>query len=222
MPLEDVRLASKRLGGSINTAFITAAAEAAGRYHRVSGAPIDEMRASMAISTRTKDTKEANAFTLARMLVPTGEIGIGERFKHIQESTDVARAASGQVSLDALAGITAALPTSLLVRIARQQTETVDFSTSNVRGSAVPLFLAGARVDANYPIGPTAGTAFNLTCLSYGGSLDMGLNIDVAAVERPALLRTLMEESFDELVHAGQSPAKAKTPTKKKTAKKVS
>ena len=112
------------------------------------------------------------------------------------------------MSLNALAGVTAALPTSLLVRIARQQTETVDFSTSNVRGSAVPLFLAGARVDANYPIGPTVGTAFNLTCLSYGGSLDMGLNIDVAAVEHPVLLRNLMEESFDELVQRGSSPRK--------------
>jgi len=115
-----------------------------------------------------------------------------------------------------------ALPTSLLVRIARQQTETVDFSTSNVRGSAVPLYLAGARVDENYPIGPTAGTAFNLTCLSYGGSLDMGLNIDVAAVDQPVLLRNLMEESFDDLVRASQPPAKTKTATKKKPTKKVS
>ena len=222
VPLEDVRLASKALGGSINTAFITAAAEAAGRYHRANGAPIEEMRASMAIRTRTKATKEANAFTLARMLVPTSDIGISERFKHIQEATDTARAASGQASLNALAGVTAALPTSLLVRIARQQTETVDFSTSNVRGSAVPLYLAGARVDENYPIGPTAGTAFNLTCLSYGGSLDMGLNIDVAAVDQPVLLRNLMEESFDDLMRAGQPPAKAKSATKKKPTKKVS
>ena len=108
------------------------------------------------------------------------------------------------------------------MRIARQQTETIDFSTSNVRGSAVPLYLAGARVDENYPIGPTAGTAFNLTCLSYGGSLDMGLNIDVAAVEDPGLLRNMMEEAFDELVSAAQPPAKAKSATKKKPTKKVS
>ena len=50
----------------------------------------------------------------------------------------------------------------------------------------------------------------------------MGLNIDVAAVEQPALLRNLMEESFGELVGAAQPPAKAKSPTKKKTAKKIS
>jgi WS/DGAT/MGAT family acyltransferase len=227
VPLEDVRQASKALGGSINTAFVTAAAEAAGRYHRVNSAPVDELRASMAISTRTKETKESNAFTLARMLVPTNEMGIGERFKRIQEAADTVRAASGQASLNALAGVTAALPTSLLVRIARQQTETVDLATSNVRGSAVPLFLAGARVDANYPIGPTGGTAFNLTCLSYSGSLDVGLNIDSAAVEQPELLRDLMEESFAELVAAGQPPRtttskKAAATKAKKTEKKVS
>ena len=207
-PFDDVKAAATTLGGSINTAFITAATEAAGRYHRAKGAPVDELRASMAISTRTKQTRESNAFTLARMLVPTGDMGLGERFKRIQEATDAARSASGQASLDALAGVTAALPTSLLVRIARQQTQTVDLATSNVRGSPVPLFLAGARVDENYPIGPTGGTAFNLTLLSYAGSLDMGLNIDAAAVEDPVLLRTLMEESFDELVVCGSASAR--------------
>ena len=34
-------------------------------------------------------------------------------------------------------------------------------------------------------MGPLAGVAFNLTLLSYNGSLDMGLNIDAAAVAEP-------------------------------------
>ncbi len=204
VPFDDVKTAAKELGGSINTAFITAATEAAGRYHVAQGAPIEELRASMAISTRTRATTEANAFTLARMLVPAGEMSIEERFKRIQEATDTARSESGQASLNALAGVTAALPTSLLVRIARQQTETVDFGTSNVRASPVHLYLAGSRVEANYPIGPTGGTAFNLTLLSYAGSLDMGLNIDAAAVAYPGMLRNLMVESFEDLVKRGR------------------
>lgn len=222
VPFDDVKQASKDLGGSINTAFITAATEAAGRYHQSNGAPIDELRASMAISTRTRETTESNAFTLARMLVPAGEMSVHERFKRIQEATDSARAGSGQASLNALAGITAALPTSLLVRIARQQTETVDFATSNVRGSPVHLYLAGARVEANYPLGPTGGTAFNLTLLSYAGSLDMGLNIDTAAVEHPVMLRNLMAESFEDLVKGARPAAAKKAASKpaKKAAKK--
>ena len=45
--------AAKRLGGTLNTAFLTAAADAAGRYHTERGQPVDELRASMAVSTRT-------------------------------------------------------------------------------------------------------------------------------------------------------------------------
>ena len=40
------------------------------------GAPVEQLRASMAISTRTKESG-ANAFTLARLLVPTGEMDDG-------------------------------------------------------------------------------------------------------------------------------------------------
>ena len=40
-------------------------------------------------------------------------------------------------------------------------------------------------------MGPTAGTAFNATVLSYKDRLDIGLNIDTAAIDDPELLRDL-------------------------------
>ena len=104
---------------------------------------------------------------------------------------------------ESFAGLANVLPTSVLVRFARQQVETVDFATSNVRGAPFDLFVGGAKIVANYPMGPTGGTPFNLTLLSSGGWLDMGLNIDVAAVDDPELLRRSFEESFAELIAAG-------------------
>ena len=80
------------------------------------------------------------------------------------------------------------------------QAQTVDFATSNVRGAPMPLFLAGAQVEANHPVGPLVGVAFNLTLLSYNHSLDMGVNIDVDAVTDPALLRRCLEGAFDDLL----------------------
>jgi cytochrome P450 len=47
------------------------------------------------------------------------------------------------------------------------------------------LYLAGARILANYPIGPRTGCALNVTLLSYCDELHMGLNIDPAAVTDP-------------------------------------
>jgi diacylglycerol O-acyltransferase len=55
-PFGETRAAAKRLGGTLNTAFLTAAAEAAGRYHRRARAPVEQLRASMAISTRTESS----------------------------------------------------------------------------------------------------------------------------------------------------------------------
>ncbi len=198
-PFGPTREAAKRLGGTLNTAFLTAAADAAGRYHREMGSPVDELRSSMAISTRTEQSG-ANAFSLARMLVPTGDVTIGERFQRIQSAAHDARDTGSSGSVDALAAVAATLPTSVITRLARQQAQTVDFATSNVRGAPVPLYLAGAQLLENYPVGPLLGVAFNLTLLSYNHSLDMGVNIDTEAVSDPELLRRCLERAFKDLL----------------------
>ena len=194
----DMRAASKALGGTLNTAFVTAAAHAAGKYHRALGAPVESLRASMAISTRTDDSG-SNAFTLARMLVPTSDMPLPERFSAVHEILQSARSQSTSGSLDAIATMSTLLPTSVITRLARAQSETVDFATSNVRGAGIPLYVAGSKLLENYPIGPLGGVAFNLTLMSYMGSMDVGINIDEAAVESPALLRDTLMESFAEL-----------------------
>lgn len=201
-PFRATKEAAKRLGGTVNTAFLAAATEAAARYHRELGAPVDTLRATMAMSTRTTES-EANAFSIARLMVPTEDMPIAERFKAIQVLADEARSGgAGGASLQALAAVAAALPTSLVTRLARQQSQTVDFATSNVRGSPVPMYVCGAQLLHNYPMGPLAGVAFNLTLLSYLGSLDMGLNVDSAAVEEPRLLAQLIEQAFKDLHRA--------------------
>ncbi len=200
-PFRATKDAAKRLGGTLNTAFLTAAADAASAYHIEMGAPTESLRASMAISTRTEQSG-ANAFSLARLLVPTGEMPIDERFRAIQEATDVAREASKAAGLDTLATVTAALPTSVITRLARQQGQTIDFATSNVKGSPFAMYIAGAQLTEIYPIGPLGGVAFNLTLMSYLGSLDMALNVDTAAVDDPELLRTCLERAFTSLAKA--------------------
>ncbi len=200
-PFEDTKAAAKRLGGTLNTAFLTAAAHAAGRYHDQLDQPVELLRASMAISTRT-EASGANAFSLARMLVPTEPMPIAQRFAAVQAATEAARTSAAGASLDALASIGATLPTSVATRLARQQAQTVDFATSNVRGAPMALFLAGAMVMENYPVGPLAGVAFNLTLLSYHHSLDMGVHLDLAAVTEPDLLRRCLEGAFQELCRA--------------------
>lgn len=204
--LESTKAAAKRLGGTLNTAFLTAAADAAGRYHRHLGAPVDTLNASMAVSTRTKQSG-SNAFSLARFAVPTSAMTIEERFAIVLERTSQAKSAT--TGLEALAAIVAAIPTPVLARFARQQSHSVDFATSNVRAAPMKVYIAGAEVLANYPIGPLVGVAFNATLLSYNGSLDIGLNCDSAAVTDTALLRDCLQASFAALL-TGARPKRAR------------
>ncbi len=203
VPLDDAKRAAKALGGSLNDIFVTAAAGGAGAYHRAAGAPVDELRITMPVSTRTDTSAGGNAFTPTRVLLPVGMEDPQARFTAIRERLDTTKHERAMGVIDGLAGIANLLPTSVAVRLARQQVETVDFATSNVRGAPFPLFIAGARILASYPVGPTGGTAWNLTLMSYDGHLDMGLNTDVGAVDDPEMLRDGIATEFAALIAAG-------------------
>jgi diacylglycerol O-acyltransferase / wax synthase len=199
VPLGDAKAAAKALGGSVNDLFVAGAAGGAGAYHRAKGTEVDELRISMPVSTRSDKSAGGNAFTPTRVLVPTWA-DPAERFAEISARLSVTKEERALGLTEVLAGVVNVLPTSLLVRFAKAQVDTVDFTTSNVRGAPWPLYIAGALIEGNFPLGPVAGTAFNLTTLSYNGSLDMGLHVDRAAIEDPALLKTCIEESFEELL----------------------
>jgi hypothetical protein len=109
---------------------------------------------------------------------------------------------SGAGLLASLSGVANLLPTSVTIRFALAQAKGVDFATSNVRASPIDVYAAGSRVLAAYPIGPVAGTAFNLTLMSYAGRLDLGLNVDPDAVDDPDRLLDCLIAAYDELYDA--------------------
>jgi hypothetical protein len=123
-------------------------------------------------------------------------MAITERFEAIHEATATALESSQGASLDALAAFATTLPTSVITRLARQQAHTIDFATSNVRGAPMPLYVAGAKLLHNIPLGPLSGVAFNLTLLSYDGNLDMGLNTDSAAIAQPETLKRCIGDAI--------------------------
>jgi len=200
--LDEVKRAAKALGGTVNDVLVTAVAAAAGTYHRARGVTVDELRMSMPVSTRTDRSVGGNAWAPTRVLVPVGALDAAERFAIVHARLEQTKHEPTLGLAGRLIGLGRALPAPLLVRLARQQTGTVDFACSNVRGAPFDLWIAGARVMANHPMGPTAGTAFNATVLSYRDQLDLGLNCDSGAVDDAGQLCELIATSFEELFSA--------------------
>lgn len=199
-PLSKAKAASQALGGSVNDLFVTGVAGALGLYHERMGVPCEELRMAMPISTRGDDEESANSFTPSRVLVPVQPKDPVARFNIVRERLTETRNEPAVTAAGSLAGLLTLLPTSVLVGVTRSQGRTIDFATSNLRGSPVDLYLAGAPIEANFPMGPRAGCGVNVTLLSYRDSLDMGLNIDPASVSDPATLLDCFDESFGALL----------------------
>jgi WS/DGAT/MGAT family acyltransferase len=207
MELDAVRDAAHHLGGSVNDLFVAAAAGGAGAYHRRRGIGVAELRMSMPVSTRRDRAPGGNAFAPTRVLVPTTP-DARRRFDAVHERLAVTKSERAMNVTASLAGLVNLLPRPVLLRLARQQVTTVDFATSNVRAAPFDLYIAGGRITANYPLGPIAGTAWNLTTMSYRGTLNLGLHADRAAVEDPAELRDDVRDAFVELIELADAGAR--------------
>jgi WS/DGAT/MGAT family acyltransferase len=203
VPFDDARTAAKALGGSLNDFFVAGAAGGAGAYHRQLGAPVDSLRMAMPVSTRTDRSAGGNAFVPTRAVIPIPNDPV-ERFEVIHRQLEETKHEKVIGVVSQLAGVLNLLPTSVLARFTLEQARTVDFTTSNVRAAPFDLFIAGAHIEATYPMGPLSNTAFNLTMMSYRGELNMGLHIDTGAIAEPERLRDCIADSYAQLIAAAR------------------
>ncbi len=205
VPLADVKRAGARLGGSVNDAFVTGAVNAVLAYHEAQGAAVDKLTFSFVVSQREGGGAGGNFFTPVRVHLPVPPASPRERLVAVRDAMAARRAAMPTGgSLASLSSLVQALPSSVLSRVTRSQTAAVDFATSNLRGAPIPLYIGGGRVLYTATLGPLTGTPFNLTTLSYDGSLDMGLLVDPVAVADPGGLRACLEAAYADLIRAGR------------------
>jgi hypothetical protein len=70
-----------------------------------------------------------------------------------------------------------------------------------VPGPQFPLYLAGARLVANYPVSViTDGMGLNITVMSYCGHLDVGIVADRAQMPDVGLLIGWLADALAELL----------------------
>jgi diacylglycerol O-acyltransferase len=97
-----------------------------------------------------------------------------------------------------IAGVLNLLPSPVIGGMLKH----VDFLASNVPGSPVPMFVAGAKVERYYAFGPTIGAAVNVTLMSYDDICCIGINVDTGAVPDLDQLRDSLAEGFEQVLAA--------------------
>lgn len=89
---------------------------------------------------------------------------------------------------------------------------------SNIPGPRVPLYVAGARMSAYWPVSIVEhGLGVNVTVISYAGSMGFGFTTARAAVPDAHLLTNALVEAFEELQVKTRKPS-AKAPRRKDAA----
>jgi WS/DGAT/MGAT family acyltransferase len=196
--------AAKALGGSVNDVFVTAITSALAEYHAELGSHTTELRMAMAVNTRGRGDSAANRFSPTRVLVPITPDDDRARFDEIHRRLDTTKREPAVVATEGVAGLVSNLPAPVLATLARSQARTIDFATSNLRGSPIPLYLAGRRIVGNHALGPRVGCAMNATMMSMCDELHVGLNIDPAAICDIPTFTARLDEAFARLLTPDQ------------------
>jgi len=206
------RQAARALRASRNAVFVAGVTGGLLAYHERMGAPCDSLRMAIPVSLRGNagpggtvavSPVGGNRFAPARVVVPLGPKDPAKRVKATTRTLVQVAAEPGLTMADGLAGLISLLPASVLVPAVRAQARTVDFAASIVPGLRSGRFMAGAAVEASWPMGPRVGCAVNFTLLTCDDRLHLGVNLDPAAVADPSALMECVAESFGDLLEAG-------------------
>jgi WS/DGAT/MGAT family acyltransferase len=198
LPLEEMRRAAKRAGGTVNDVFLAGTLDGLRRYHVKHGETPPSLRVGVPINTRDPESEAALGNHVAPMLVrmPLQLRDAGERIRLVHELIGEARRHPALGILGPATTLARRVPglTAALKGLA----SSVDVLASNVPGSPVELYLAGARVERIIPVGPRGGSALNLTLLSHVDAVQIGVNMDPVAVPDPAVLVGCLEQGYDD------------------------
>jgi len=202
IPMDKAKRAAKKSGGKLNDAFVGGVARGLYHYHLAHGVDCDELRMAIPISVRSAENEHiaGNAFVPARIEIPIDADDPLQSMREIHALVDGARAEPANGLVEPLSGLLNRLPTTAVTALFGSMVKAVDFTTSNVPGAPVPVYLAGARMLAQYPFGPLAGAALNVTLLSYENDLNIGVNSDPSAVPDPDVLMHNLHRGFEEIL----------------------
>jgi WS/DGAT/MGAT family acyltransferase len=196
-----LKTAARSVDARLNDAFVAAVAGGLARYHQRHGVDVDALRMTMPINIRSESGElvAGNQFVPARFTVPIGITDVHERMAAVKTLVRQQRAEPALNFVEPIAGVLNRLPTSVTTRLFGGMLKGIDFLTSNVPGAPIPIYVAGAKLEANFAFGPLSGAALNVTLLSYIDELHLGVNSDRAAIPDADVLIECLQEGLDEV-----------------------
>jgi WS/DGAT/MGAT family acyltransferase len=218
VPLGDVKEIKNRLGVTLNDVIVAVSAGGIRRWLQERNAlPSKPLLVGVPISVRTEEerTQFGNRVSLLIATFPTHLATAEERVRAAHEAMKVAKEEHnaiganlmgdmGELMMPALQArasrVTASLDVPEAPEALQDQLLRWNLSISNVPGSRVPLYLAGHRLQAHYPVGMVhERQGLMITLFSYLDAIGFGLVSDPALVPDLWHLLDLIKDELQQL-----------------------
>ncbi|HET7476491.1 MAG TPA: wax ester/triacylglycerol synthase family O-acyltransferase [Dermatophilaceae bacterium] len=152
--------------------------------------------------------------------LPIGEPNALMRLHQVAYATQAHKDTGRAVAARTLADIAGFAPSTLHALGVRVSTETVrkqhEVLVTNVPGPQVPLFAAGSRMVASYPVLPlSAGHLLAIGVTSYDGQVFFGLTADRYAIRDLDVLAQCLLDALEELLDTTVRAVSTRQPTRK-------
>jgi hypothetical protein len=171
------------------------------------------------VSVRTEEERGEFGNRISAMIVPipTNVKDPKKRLMRTHELLSSAKEHHAALPASLLTDATAFIPPAVAARAARMTVEVLgrtrpplNVVISNVPGPRDPLYLAGAQLQANYPVSVVVdGVGLNLTVMSYRDHMDFGIVADRDQVDDVWTLMETAAAALDEFEHV-VLPSKAR------------
>ena len=212
LDLEEVKAVKNEHGSTVNDVVVSICAGAIRRWLIAHDElPVEPLVAQIPISVRTSEQTGTFGNRIMLMAAPlhTDVEDPVERLLRTHESLRAMKERHRALPAELLQDANHFIPPAVFSRAARAtfrlSTSTPGRPTwnlviSNVPGPQFPLYLAGARLKANYPVSViTDGMGLNITVMSYCGSMDFGLIADRDQMPDLWSVMNWLGESLEEL-----------------------
>ncbi len=194
LPLAEIKAIREHFDVTFNDVVLAVVGGSLRDYlHQRGELPAESLRTSMPVSLRTAEDDEfSNQVTATTVTLATALADPAERLKTIAEESRRAKAeahAGAMGFMEVMQILPPVLVNAMMNLTPAEsvvQTVGTNLLISSVRGSPRPMYMAGARQSAMYPISIiTPGQPINVTCLSYAGQVDVGITLEPALFPDP-------------------------------------
>jgi diacylglycerol O-acyltransferase len=204
-PVQTFKDIKRAFKGTVNDVVLATVAGAMYRLLRHRKEPTRDrmLRAMVPVSVRTKDERSAMGNRVSSIFVdlPVGPMGPKRRLATIAEATRHLKDSNYAVGAEFLMNIGTWAPPTIHAMAARlaARTRVINLVVSNVPGPQIPMYIAGAKLLAQYPIMPIAeNMGLSVAVTSLAGTMAFGLTADWDTLPDIEFLAQAIDESLIE------------------------